>query len=265
MKSFQSIRQVGPIYKLAYVALTPYVGPFVDLQVTGLQHLPAQGGAILAFNHLSKFDPLNIGYAFGVNGIEVHFLAKAELFDVPLLGTLLTKWGMVPVSRGADKAADSLSKAQTALNEGQKIGVFFEGTLTRDPAYWPMKGKTGAARMALDSGAPLIPVVQWGTQNVMERYLSRPRLKRTTVHVRILPAIEVADLAADSSDRQAVLEVTRRLENALREGLSDIRGEEAPEKVFDPETGPDRKTLSRFSKWRRQLAAAARKQEILGN
>lgn len=259
----KEIRQVGLLYRLAYVVFHPYFKTFVRLQYSGGDNLPQHDGAILACNHLSKFDPINIGYAFGVRGVEVHFMAKAELFRIPLLGPLLTKWGMVPVERGAGKASNSLYQAQKALEEGQKIGVFVEGTLTRDPDFWPMQGKTGAARLALDSGAPLLPVVQWGTQNVMERYQSRLRLKETVVHVALLPPIDLSDLPQDSADRQAVQEATRRLLEAMRDGLAGIRGETPPTTTTAVEAGLDKKSLAKLSKWRRQLGKASRTQEIL--
>lgn len=263
MRHWEALRKLGPLYKLGYFVFQPFFGPFVRQRYTGSEHVPEQGGAILAANHLSQFDPLSIAYALGMQGIEARFLAKAELFDVPVLGPLIKKWGMVPVKRGKGEGGASLAQAREALAAGQKLGIFVEGTLTRDPGYWPMKGKTGAARLALDTGVPLLPVVQWGTQNIMERYLPRIRMRPTTVQVAVLPPVDLSDLPQDSSDRAAVQEATRRLSQALRAGLSEIRAEDAPEEAISIEDGLDKRSLAKLSKWRRQLGRASRRQEIL--
>lgn len=268
MGRWTEIRKTGPIYQLAYAVLTPYIRPFVRLHVEGMENLPAAadaGGSILVSNHLSNFDPLNVGYVFGTRGREIHFLAKSELFKVPVLGWLLRTWGMIPVDRSRGAGARSLTQSQIALAEGKTICVFFEGTITKDPGYWPMRGKTGAARLALDTGAPLVPMVQWGTQNVMERYSSRLRFAKTDVFVRVLPELDISDITSDSSDRDAVQEVTRRLQVAMTEALADIRGESAPLEVFDPADAPDKKSLKRLSGWRRKLGRASRRQEILSH
>lgn len=264
MTPWSEIRKTGPIYQLAYLVLTPYMRPFVRLHVDGWENLP-QEGAIVVSNHVSDFDPLNIGYVYGIRGREVHFLAKAELFKIPLLGRLLRAWGMIPVVRKAGQGAKSLELSQAALDSGQTICIFFEGTITRDPGYWPMKGKTGAARLALDTGAPLVPMVQWGTQNVIERYSPRLRLRKTDVYVSIKPPMDLSDVTADSSDREAVQEVTRRLQTAMTRALEEVRGEPAPAEVFDPANGPDRKAMKRFSRWRRGLGRASGRQEILAD
>jgi 1-acyl-sn-glycerol-3-phosphate acyltransferase len=95
------------------------------------------------------------------------FLIKASAFKVPFIGRMLYRCGQIPVNRGAADAALALKKAEQELRQGAAVIIYPEGTATRDPGLWPMVGKTGVARLALATGAPVIPVARWGTQNVL--------------------------------------------------------------------------------------------------
>lgn len=259
----REIRKLGPLYKVAYVALTPILSALTRPHWAGSENVP-KSGAIIVSNHLSNFDPLTIAYAFGIRGHEVRFLAKAELFRVPVLGKVLNKWGMVPVERQNGNGAKALDHAAAALAKGQIIVIYPEGTITTDPAFWPMKAKTGAARLALDTGAPVVPVLQWGTQDIMDRHTPNIRWAKSNIYTRVLPALDLSDLPQDSADREAVREATERIMNTLRTGLGELRGEVPPERVWDPAL--DEAPLSAwgpFASWRRQLARRTRRQDIL--
>lgn len=255
--------QLGPLYRVAYVLLTPLLAATTRIHMKGAEKLPA-GGFILVSNHLSNMDPLVQAYAFGIRGYEIRFLAKAELFKVPVLGKILHKWGMVPVNRNSGSAGKSLDAAAQAVEAGQIISIFPEGTITLDPAFWPMKMKTGAARLALATGHPLVPVVQWGTQDVMDRHTPFMRLKKSDVFLQVLPPIEPANRDASDEDRQAVQNLTAEMENTIMEGVSRLRGQAPPETVWNPKEldVPD-KQWGRFSSWRRQLARNSGRQDIL--
>ena len=112
------------------------------------------------------------------------FLAKGSLFRVPVVGWFLRKSGQVPVERGGSaRGAAPLQAAQQIVDDGGIVIVYPEGSLTRDPDLWPMRGKTGAARMALEHDIPVIPMAHWGTQQVMARYGRRSassRARRST-------------------------------------------------------------------------------------
>ncbi len=253
------------LYTFAYYVLNPIMKSTAKLEWDGTENLPKSGGFIVAPNHVSEFDPVAMGYFLGINGYEIKFLAKDGLFKIPLLGPFLTKWGMIPVSRESG-GGNSLEAAHAALENGAMIGIYYEGTLTRDPAFWPMKGKTGLARLALDTRVPVIPVVQWGAQDIMDREVA-PKLigRRRKLYYRVLPALDYSDIEGDSSNHEGVRELTRRLTEVLTEGAAELRGQKAPETVWDAKTTdhPSKKELRPFSKWRKSLARATGRQDVL--
>lgn len=257
------IRLLGPLYRFAYVVLRPFLGALTRVHFKDEEELPGEG-FILAQNHLSYMDPLVVAYQLGIRGYEVRFLAKAELFKIPVLGALLTRWGMVPVDRRAGKGKDSLIAAESTLESGGVIAVYPEGTITKDPAFWPMKMKTGIARLALQSGKPIIPIVQWGTQDMLDRSSLRLRLKRTDILMRALPAVDLSDLNQDPEDREAVHTAMQRISEQITRGVADLRAEKAPDDNWDPKETPiPGDAWGSFSKWRRELAKKTRRQDVL--
>lgn len=260
---------VTGIYKFGYAVLRPVVKQMAHTHWSGFENLPRQGGFILAPNHMSNFDPVSMGYALADAGYEIRFLAKDSLFRVPVVGPFMRKWGMIPVIRQSAEATDALIHARNALEKGDAVGIYFEGTLTRDPSFWPMKGKTGLARLALDLRVPVIPVVQWGAQDVMDRYIGftmpTPRRGRPDLYIKVLPPIDYSDIEGDSTNHEGVRELTQRLQDTLERGSAELRREEAPEVPWNMKEfgGPDKAELKGFSKWRRKLARINRRQDIL--
>jgi 1-acyl-sn-glycerol-3-phosphate acyltransferase len=133
------------------------------LLVDNAEGIPADGAALLACNHISYLDPIMLGLAVEQRGRLPRFMAKRELFEVPVFGAMLRQMRHVPVDR-TGAAALALDEGVRRLEQGYLLGVFPEATIraTFDPA----NGKTGAARLALASGAPLIPVGLWGGQAI---------------------------------------------------------------------------------------------------
>jgi len=132
----------------------------------GMEHIP-EGGAVTVVNHISHVDPLSFAHFLHDAGRLPRFLGKAGLFSVPVVGTILRGAGQIPVYRESDDAAEAYSAAVAAVRAGELVAIYPEATLTRDPDLWPMTGKTGAARIALKTGAPVIPVAQWGPHLVL--------------------------------------------------------------------------------------------------
>ena len=128
----------------------------------GTENIPMTGPAIVVPNHISSLDPVLVGVFLAYNGRWPHFLAKESMFRAPVLGRLMAGAAQIPVHRGSVKAKDSLVSARAALDAGQVVVLYPEGTITYDPEEWPMAVHTGAARLAIDSGVPVIPVGQWG-------------------------------------------------------------------------------------------------------
>lgn len=249
-------------YPIAHVVVNAVSTP----QWGGIENFPKKGPFIVAPNHMSEFDPVSMGYFLGYNGFEPRFLAKDALFKVPVIGPFLRWWGMIPVVRGGKEAGDALLNAKEALAEDAVVTIYYEGTITRDPAFWPMKGKTGLARLALDTRVPVIPIVQWGAQDVMDRYaLPKFHLRRPNLYIKVLPPMDYSDIEGDSTNREGVRELTARLEKTMLEGSAALRNEDPPEKPWDMKTmdGPGKRRLKVFSGWRSVLARRIKSHEVL--
>jgi len=144
------------------------------ISVQGAEHIPRRGAAVIATNHVGYLDFTFVGYAAREHRRLVRFLAKAEIFQHPIAGPLMRAMRHVPVDRYG-KAADSLTAAVAALQRGELIGMFPEATISR--SFVPTPGKTGAARMAMAAGVPLVPGVVWGSQRIMTKG-RKPNLQR---------------------------------------------------------------------------------------
>ncbi len=163
---------------------TPVIGTCIaafkvmdwDVRVTGAEHLPAHGAGVVATNHVSYLDFIFVGY--GVREQEkrrLRFLAKKEIWDNPIAGPMMRSMKHIPVDRGG-RASESLDAAVANLQQGELIGMFPEATINK--SFVPMVGKTGTARMAMETGAPIIPGAVWGTQRLWTK--GRPRDFRRT-------------------------------------------------------------------------------------
>lgn len=152
----------------------------------GAEHVPDSGPAVIAGNHFSEMDPVVVGLALDDLGRRPRFLAKRELFDQPGLGQLLRNIKQIPVDRGGDTSA-TLSRAVTALDAGEIVVVFPEGTVSA--AFVPAEPKLGAARLALATGAPLIPFATWGGQRLGDPRHPTSRADRVALVARFGPAV----------------------------------------------------------------------------
>jgi 1-acyl-sn-glycerol-3-phosphate acyltransferase len=195
----------------------------------GLGHIPETGGAIVAANHISHIDPIYTGLALHRAGRVARFLAKDSLWRVPVLGTVLRATGQIPVFRGTMDAKASLRDGVAALEAGKVLVVYPEGTISRDPAHWPMQPRTGVARLALGCDAPVIPMVHWGTHTVLDGYRKRYRpVPRTTVTVRCGPPLDLSAYRGRPVDAPLLRAVTDLIMFAVRDLLAEVRAEAAP-------------------------------------
>lgn len=208
---------------------------------SGTEHLRRDTGFLVAANHVTMVDPLTTAHFLWDNGVAGRILAKESLFRVPVLGAVLRATGMVPVHRGTSRAADALRSAAEAVREGECIVVFPEGTLTRDPDLWPMAGKTGVARLALETRAPLVPLAHWGTHRLLANYgkVLKP-IPRKPVTVVAGPPVDLSDLYDRPQDAATLREATERVMDAITGLLEEVRGEKAPAERFVPRRGEDR-------------------------
>lgn len=194
----------------------------------GADRFPADG-FVLAANHISHVDPFTLGHFCIDNEIPPRYLAKASLVDMPILGRLVRAAEQIPVYRETDTAVGAFSAAVDAVRAGGCIIVYPEGTITRDPDLWPMGGKTGAARISLATGCPVLPVAQWGPQEILEPYGRRLHLfPRKTVHVRVGPPVDLDDLRDRDLTASLLAEATNRIMDAISVQVGHLRGEPVP-------------------------------------
>ncbi|MFC9985188.1 lysophospholipid acyltransferase family protein [Microbacterium keratanolyticum] len=226
--------------------VVPLVSYFAKIEIRGRENLPAQGAYVLGPNHYSEFDPLIVAVAVWRLGRQPRFMAKESLFRVPVLGWALRSTGMIPVARSssASAAKETLRHSEELVEHGRGVIVYPEGTLTRDPDLWPMRGKSGAARLALAGEIELIPMAQWGTQEIMGRYQKGLKLwpPRKPVQVLIGKPIDLSDLRARANEGAAITEATERLMAAVTALLEELRGEKAPAERWNPSAHGQKET-----------------------
>lgn len=202
----------------------------------GAHNLPADGGFLVCPNHISHADPLAVARFLYDNGHPPYFLAKESLFGVPIVGRVLRASNQIPVRRGTSEAAEAYRMAVDAVQAGKCVVVMPESTITKDPDKWPMTGKTGAARIALETGRPVIPLAQWGAQNVRHR-VRGAGLGRVTSYMLAGPPVQLDDLRGRPIDMAILREATERILDAITRELEQLRGETAPPGRWDRHAG----------------------------
>ncbi len=197
--------------------------------------IPATGGCVVVVNHISHLDPLTMAHFVYDHGRVPRYLAKSGLFKNKVLGGFLKAAGQIPVERLSKTAVGAYDAAVAAVRAGECVVVYPEGTITRDPDLWPMTGKSGAARIALATGCPVIPVGQWGIQDVLPPYSKRPDLfPRHHITLRAGDPVPLADLVAQEPTTAVVNEATSRIMAAITAIVAELRDEVPPEDRFDP-------------------------------
>lgn len=225
----------GFAFTFAVCVLKPILVPLTVRHWLHGERIPPAGGVVVVINHISHVDPLLSAHFLYDQGRLPHYLAKASLFRNRFLASFLRGAGQIPVERLTSKAVGAYDEAVRALGRGECVVIYPEGTLTRDPDLWPMRGKTGAARIALATGAPVVPIGQWGAQELLAPYSRRPRLlPRTHVWMKVGEPVDLADLRAPVPSPDDVAAATDRIMAAITALVSDLRGEQAPEARFDP-------------------------------
>ncbi len=238
MLSRHGPEHLGLSFRFAVSVLKPPLTVFTRRDWQGSQWLrqeyPPSDGLVVATNHLSWFDPLPMAHLLWDNGRPPRFLGKESVFKVPLVGQLLLNCGQIPVYRDTDGAADSVRAAVAAVEAGEAVVVYPEGTITRDPELWPMSAKTGAARIALLGNVPVVPVAQWGPQRVMRPYVKEFNvLPPKTMHMRVGPPVDLDGLRGREINAALLAQATDRIMDAVTEQLEHIRGESSPPERLD--------------------------------
>lgn len=219
---------VETTYVFAKGILKPFLHTWFRWNIEGIENIPRKGGALLAFNHISYLDPLATAYTVDKAKRVPRFLAKSELFQDKRIAWVLRGAKQIEVTRGTATAPMALDHAYAALNKGEIVVVFPEGTISEDPDLKPLPPKTGAARLALGSNAPLIPCAVWGTQNIWPKgYAKNWWPPRQDILVRVGEPMRV-DGDVDSTDdwrrvSDELMAEIERLAASLRPAVPDRR------------------------------------------
>jgi 1-acyl-sn-glycerol-3-phosphate acyltransferase len=224
----------GPWWRLAQVVILPLFSAFVTMRIRPTSSIPAQGPFIVAPNHYSEIDPIVMGVAVWKLGRTPRFLAKASLFRIPGLGFYLRKTGQIPVERDAG-GSSAIDAAHRLMESGQGVIVYPEGTLTREPDLWPMRGKSGAIRMALEANIPLYPAAHWGTQMLMPRYGKKISIRpRPRIEVIVGEHMDLSLYQGKPVTKELVDTLTNEMMLEIQKLVAQLRGEKAPESIFQP-------------------------------
>ena len=208
--------------------------------VAGPGELPADGrGDPGPESHLSYADWPTVALFSDAYGHRFPvFMIKSAIFEVKLIGPLMYKLGQLPVYRGRGDAGLVLKQAERALAAGACVIVYPEGTATRDPDLWPMVAKTGAARLALTTGAPVIPVAHWGAQDILPYGSKKPRLwPRKTVQMAAGPTVDLSAYVGQRLSASTLRAATAAIMADITGLLAQIRQETPPAGVWDPAVG----------------------------
>lgn len=233
VRRFQEGKQ-GWAWTLGLVIIKPLLLLTTRRRWVDGEKIPAQGGVLLVVNHISEVDPLTVAHLVWDHGRIPRYLAKDGLFRNKFLGFFLRSAGQIPVFRETRAAVGAFDAAVAAVNEGKCVVVYPEGTITRDPDLWPMVGKSGAARIALATDRPVIPVGQWGAQDLLAPYSKKPSLfPRKLIQMKVGDPVDIEDLGDDLSPANVGV-ATERIMDALTALVEEVRGETAPAVRFDP-------------------------------
>jgi 1-acyl-sn-glycerol-3-phosphate acyltransferase len=231
--------------KLTIVVLRPLLFGLLRRDWRGRGNVPSTGGVIIAANHISESDPLALAHFVYEAGRYPVYLAKAALFSTPVVGAAMRGTGQIPVHRDRADAALALKDAEKALVDGECLMFYPEGSCTRDPELWPMTGQTGVARMALTTGAKVVPVATWGAHELLPYKKAEQRglagslkkgfhpFPRKTMKVIAGPPIDLSKYEGLPLTKETLRAATDEIMDVISELLGELRGERPPAERYD--------------------------------
>jgi 1-acyl-sn-glycerol-3-phosphate acyltransferase len=225
-----------PLMVFVIRLLNLLLGPITHRDWRGQDHIPQTGGVVIVANHISNVDPLVLAQYLAYSGRWPRFLAKASLFSIPVLGWALRACGQIPVHRESGAARQAVRFADEAIEQGKAVVIYPEGTITLDPDLWPMEGRSGAVRIALKSGCPVIPVGQWGAQEIMwGKKIHFPHLlPRKTLRLAAGPPVPLDDLRGQQITPLVLGQATDRIMDAVTGLVAELRPGPPPAQRLDP-------------------------------
>lgn len=229
-------KNIGRTYRAVASIVRPVSFATMRHEWRHAERLPDVGtGFVAVANHISHVDFIPFAHFLYDNGRPPRYLAKESLFRIPVIGRIIKACGQIPVYRESADAAKAYNAAVTAVDKGECVGIYPEGTITRDPDLWPMTGRTGAARIALETGCDVVPIAQWGAQDILAPYSKRVRLlPRKKIQVIAGDPVELDDLRVKPVTRETIITATSRIMDDLTALVAELRGEPAPAQRFNP-------------------------------
>jgi 1-acyl-sn-glycerol-3-phosphate acyltransferase len=233
-------RSYSPTWRLiSVIVLRPLLQTLIRNKWHGRENIPKKGGIIVVPNHMSYVDWGTDALFLQASGRYPTFLIKDSAFKVKGIGPFLHKAGQLPVHRGRADAALVLKDAERRLAEGAAVVIYPEATATRDPELWPMVAKTGAARLALATGAPVIPVAHWGTYDILPYGSKKVKLfPRKTVRTVAGPPVDLSQWAGQHTSAKALRAATAAIMADITKLVAELRQETPPAVPFDPKNPP---------------------------
>jgi len=226
----------GAAFVLIEVIVRPLLALLVKRDWHGRENVPREGGVVVVANHITYVDPISVAHFLVRSGRTPRFLAKAGVFKNKYLGRLFRAAGQIPVYRDSRDAMLAIRDGVKAVERGEVIIVYPEGTMTKDPDLWPMVGKTGAARIALRTGAPVLPIAQWGAQDLLAPYSKKFTVfPRKTLRVTAGEPIDLRAKFGREINGDSLQKATDYLMDAITGLLAEMRGEQPPAVRYDPE------------------------------
>ena len=221
-------RRLGFWRRITVILVRPLMVVVSRRDWRGMEHIPATGPVIIVANHISHADPFALAHYVYDAGRWPQYLAKSSLFRVRVIGPMLGYVRQIPVERGTVDARKALDSAVAAIEHGDCVLIYPEGTTSKEPDLWPMKGKTGAARLWLLTKAPVVPVVMWGPQELFDPRTRKLHLRRTPITVVAGEPLDLSRWNDATATSATLAEITEFFMLTLRDMLVDIRGGTAP-------------------------------------
>jgi 1-acyl-sn-glycerol-3-phosphate acyltransferase len=216
------VRRPEPWYRLAEWTLRPLIASWFNWRFEGIEHVPREGPVLVACNHISYFDPLAHAYMLVRAGRRPRFLAKRELYDNSFLRLALLGAGQIPVERGSGSRAP-VDAAKQALNRGEAVVVYPEGTVTGRPDLMPMSGKTGIARLTLSTGVPVLPIGVWGTHKVWQSHGTRSLSFGRPIWLKAGAPVDFSSFEEERDEPATLRKVTDTIMDEVVRLVEDLR------------------------------------------
>lgn len=221
--------------------------------VSGLENIPKTGACIVIATHMHPYDAVIATEFCTRAGRAPRIMAKASLWKLPVVKQAFESGKLIPVERGTNNASTALKEAKKRIEDNDLVFIFPEGTTTKDPQSWPMSCKTGAARLALMTGVPVIPILQDGAQFLnkdadtsvlwYKEHVKKGLFgKKIVMHIKAYPPLDLSQyvnpddykdnnyIDEEKLDAQKIIDVNQVIEDKLTQMAEENRGVKAPKR-----------------------------------